>query len=51
MKIYVVLEDHTERMIRCVTLSESIAKNLCDRFHYLSLFIECYQPIEQEYHD
>jgi hypothetical protein len=51
MKIYVLLESKTERMIRLVTLSESIAKNLCDRFHYLGLFIECYEPIEQEYHD
>jgi hypothetical protein len=51
MKIYIVMESKTERMIRFVTLSESIAKNVCNNFHYLGLFMECYEPIEQECHD
>ncbi len=49
MKIYVVLESKTERMIRFVTLSKAIAHSMCNAFEHLSLFVEDYNPIEQDY--
>ncbi len=48
MKIYIILEDHRERIVRGVTLSPDVANKICKSFSHLGLFIEEYETIEDE---
>ena len=48
MKVYIILEDSYERMVRGVTLSRDVADKICKSFHHLGLFIEEYETIEDE---
>jgi len=48
MKVYIILEDSYERMVRGVTLSPEVAAKVCKSFHHLNLFVEEYETLEDE---
>lgn len=48
MKIYILLEDPSERIIRGVTLNAALANKIMELFPNLVLFIEEYETIEDE---
>ncbi len=46
MKIFIILESHSERMIRGVTKCPDLAGKICDIFPHLGLYIEEFDIIE-----
>lgn len=48
MKIYIILEDSIERIVRGVTLSQGLASKICDIFGHYGVFFEEYETMENE---
>jgi len=48
MKIYIILEGSTDRIIRGVTICPKLAGKICNSFSYLGLFVEEYETLDNE---